>query len=625
MSENTIHSLLIDLQLPDDGQQEAASYANELYEAHIHPILDRTISDLGGTNDLEIDDEVVIDLGEVDPSDIEVRLSNVLSQEIKRRIHAPQSTPASIHGTPALPTQEEERLPFFFAFLANETVPWQYDVETFDAPAYLSEALSLITKSEDLRLQLREAVKGDKRILWRLLAMAEPASLIQIYEILLPAETFPEGNKTSPEEGNAWRKEEQPDKREIHHSIDKEEPQALAYTLDLTFLIQLEKLMERYGLHPSDKFKTFLQKLREKQPKQSDTTIKGKKNHTGTLSNLSHSTSSNGKRKGHGSLPTEDFQASSHRAEENPESLQAIDNIEEWKESGEAHPFDPAFIAQLEAQMEKHGLRPSDKTMALLKKIKEEYTSRIISAYGEEKQSRNALDAHQAKEGSKPANENRLKDSGKHPANESHSKGKKALKEESGNTMRELLLEIERQSIAGNTMEPTPHRIHVNDAGIVLLHPFLTAYFSQLRLIDQDKQFKSVEEQIRAVHLLKHLSGDDATHHSHRLAMEKMMCGLSPEFPIDQDFHITKEEEQESEAMLTSLCQYWRPLNGSSIAGLQQSFFLRHGTIEYTDDTWIVRVEGSAIDILLEDLPWEISTILLPWMEPMILVEWQQE
>lgn len=169
-------------------------------------------------------------------------------------------------------------------------------------------------------------------------------------------------------------------------------------------------------------------------------------------------------------------------------------------------------------------------------------------------------------------------------------------------------------------------RLHIEDAGLVLLHPFLTAFFDTLKMLDSEKkQFVSIAMQERACHLLKYMTGYRGPHYGHLLTLEKMICGLPFTYPISKDFKIRPEEEHEINDLLSAVCQHWKPLKGSTIESLQRSFILRHGTLEYADSAWVVRVEGSAIDILLEDLPWEISTILFAWLEPMIFVEWQME
>lgn len=168
-------------------------------------------------------------------------------------------------------------------------------------------------------------------------------------------------------------------------------------------------------------------------------------------------------------------------------------------------------------------------------------------------------------------------------------------------------------------------RIHIDDAGLILIHPFLSSFFSRLNLLTEDNHFISIDAQKRAVHLLKYLTGIQGELFSSSFALEKVLCGLPITFPIADDFTITVEEERESEDLLKTVCEYWKPLNKSSIQGLQNTFIRREGTIECSEELWIVRVEGNAFDILLEDLTWEISTIILPWLEPMICVEWQVE
>lgn len=170
------------------------------------------------------------------------------------------------------------------------------------------------------------------------------------------------------------------------------------------------------------------------------------------------------------------------------------------------------------------------------------------------------------------------------------------------------------------------NRIHIEDAGLVLLHPFLTHFFSHLNLLCEDKKkFINFQSQERAAHLLKYITGYRGPHYEHLMMFEKLICNIPLNHPLSISFIPSKEEKEEIRNLLQTVCQYWKPLNNSSIESLQNSFILRHGTFEWMDPTWVVRVEGGAIDILLDDLPWEISTILLPWLESTIYVEWQTE
>ena len=165
----------------------------------------------------------------------------------------------------------------------------------------------------------------------------------------------------------------------------------------------------------------------------------------------------------------------------------------------------------------------------------------------------------------------------------------------------------------------------VDDAGLVILHPFLPTLFERLGYLDEERKFSSLAHQERAAHLLRWIAGFALPHLDYQMALEKVLCDLPLSYPIDSEIELTDLEKEEGVQVLRSVCQYWPPLNGTSPEGLQQSFMRRKAIIVYEDNTWMVRVEGQAIDILLDDLPWEISLLLLPWKEEMIMVEWQRE
>ena len=167
-------------------------------------------------------------------------------------------------------------------------------------------------------------------------------------------------------------------------------------------------------------------------------------------------------------------------------------------------------------------------------------------------------------------------------------------------------------------------RIPVSDAGLVLVHPFIHRFLENLGLVKKG-EFVSELARIRAVHLLRDLTGSDEPHYPHNLLLEKILCGLPPGYAIPPEWEPDDAEKEEEEGLLKAVCEYWRPLSGSSVAALCEGFIHRRGSIERFEDSWTVRVEGKTIDILLDDLPWELSLIHLPWLEKPMAVEWQRE
>ena len=175
-----------------------------------------------------------------------------------------------------------------------------------------------------------------------------------------------------------------------------------------------------------------------------------------------------------------------------------------------------------------------------------------------------------------------------------------------------------------NDYDTEAHKRYSTDvAGIVLLHPFLANYFRQVKLLDKNNQFISLEKQIHAVHLLRYLTGKRERHHSHLLNVEKIICGLSPTFPIPSKYNCSEIEKKEAQDMFAAIKQYWKSISKTSIEGIQTSFIHRQGIITFEEPYWLIRVEGSTLDILMDDLPWEMSMLMFPWMDRNILIEWQ--
>lgn len=180
-----------------------------------------------------------------------------------------------------------------------------------------------------------------------------------------------------------------------------------------------------------------------------------------------------------------------------------------------------------------------------------------------------------------------------------------------------------RSSMAFNREELSSQRYEVDDAGLVILNPFISNFLGRVGLLDEEGQFLSLDARIHAVHLLRYLTGKQGKHHSHRLNMEKLLCGLSPTFPIPAQYEITSDEEKESEDLFSAVRLYWDSVKETSTAGIQSNFIQRFGILSYEDPYWLVRVEGSALDILMDNLPWQISTLVFPWAKKAIYIDWQ--
>ncbi|MEM9824393.1 MAG: contractile injection system tape measure protein, partial [Bacteroidota bacterium] len=63
-------------------------------------------------------------------------------------------------------------------------------------------------------------------------------------------------------------------------------------------------------------------------------------------------------------------------------------------------------------------------------------------------------------------------------------------------------------------------------------------------------------------------------------------------------------------------------VKNTSISGFQQTFLDRKGKVYWKEDKIELMVERKGVDVLLEKLPWSLSSFKLSWMEQAIFVEW---
>lgn len=165
-------------------------------------------------------------------------------------------------------------------------------------------------------------------------------------------------------------------------------------------------------------------------------------------------------------------------------------------------------------------------------------------------------------------------------------------------------------------------KISINNAGLVLLHPYLPYLFKELNLIDETKNFIDVVAQQKAILFLQTLIDNKPKHYEHLLVFNKILCGYPVYKPIKIKHQFTAEELKASEEMLDALIEHWTVLKNTSRKGLIESFIKRKGLIQKTANDFVVQVEKISIDILLDSLPFGITTIKLPWNEYIIYTEW---
>jgi hypothetical protein len=162
--------------------------------------------------------------------------------------------------------------------------------------------------------------------------------------------------------------------------------------------------------------------------------------------------------------------------------------------------------------------------------------------------------------------------------------------------------------------------IYLDCAGLVLLHPFLPRFFAALGITRDDE----LVQPDRALCLLHYLATGQQVAPEYELILPKILCNVPLGAPVEAQVGLTAAELEEAAALLKAVIRHWEVLRDSSIESLRGTFLVRAGKVSLRDDgDWLLQVEAKGFDILLEQLPWGIGMIQLPWMPKMLWVEWR--
>ena len=164
-------------------------------------------------------------------------------------------------------------------------------------------------------------------------------------------------------------------------------------------------------------------------------------------------------------------------------------------------------------------------------------------------------------------------------------------------------------------------KIYIENAGLVLVHPFLSTLFDRTGLV-KNGEFVNDEAKFRAPHLLQYLVNYEQATPEHALLLNKILCGIKYQEALTLGVVLTELEIETANELLYVVTQQWEKLKNTSINGLQESFLQRSGSLCLSSEGWTLVVKNKAFDVLLQTLPWGLSFIKNSWMTEPIFVEW---
>ncbi|SHM71225.1 hypothetical protein SAMN04488057_10349 [Cyclobacterium lianum] len=160
---------------------------------------------------------------------------------------------------------------------------------------------------------------------------------------------------------------------------------------------------------------------------------------------------------------------------------------------------------------------------------------------------------------------------------------------------------------------------YLDHAGLILIHPFLKAFFGDCGFLDQSGQL--IEPEL-AVHTLYYLASRQVAPFEFELVFEKYLCGLDIHQPISRNIKLSRRTREKAAVLLESLLENWNKLKNTSAETVLNEFLTRSGKLVLEDHQDRLFVERKAQDVLLDGLPWNLSIIKLPWRKKILMVEW---
>lgn len=161
---------------------------------------------------------------------------------------------------------------------------------------------------------------------------------------------------------------------------------------------------------------------------------------------------------------------------------------------------------------------------------------------------------------------------------------------------------------------------YIDNAGLVLLHPFLPRLFEGLG-IARAGRLLSPE---RAIHLLHYLVTGLDHAPEYELMLPKLLCAWPLSKPIALDGQLDESDREEAEALLRAVIGHWTALGHATPDGLRGNFLYRPARLwQQEDGDWQLLVESRTYDVVIDQLPWGIGLIQLPWMPTSLHTHWR--
>ncbi|MBY0446527.1 MAG: hypothetical protein K2Q15_15130, partial [Burkholderiales bacterium] len=161
----------------------------------------------------------------------------------------------------------------------------------------------------------------------------------------------------------------------------------------------------------------------------------------------------------------------------------------------------------------------------------------------------------------------------------------------------------------------------VDNAGLLLLWPLLPGLFQRWGLVEQGR-FIDDRAQARAVSYLDGWVWQDEGPAAWRTQLTQRLCGWPTDVPLPCWDPPDTNVLTSLDAILQGIAAQTPSLQRCGLLELRAWFLQRPGQWRERDGNGWLRVQPEGCDALLQELPWPMERIFLPWMQGPISVQW---
>lgn len=160
---------------------------------------------------------------------------------------------------------------------------------------------------------------------------------------------------------------------------------------------------------------------------------------------------------------------------------------------------------------------------------------------------------------------------------------------------------------------------YVKNAGLIILHPYLSHFFTNCGLLDHNN---TIVDQETAIHALHYLATKKEQQLENNMVFEKFLCGVPIQKTIQRQIVLSDHIKEQAEELLLSVVENWGVLNNASSDLVRHEFLQREGKLSFTEDNPKIVIERKTQDILVDKLPWGIGICKLSWLDQLVFTNW---